>query len=353
MTKLAIVGANGQVGTELLLRFSGVPSVDLVPIVRTRAGSAFLRSVGVECLQGDVTDPKQAKTLLAGCDAVLNLAHADSYVSRQRMTNFAIQRAIITASPTDSVTIFCSTQMVYAPELSVRIPGTYGADKLLLERKSRSWSRAADKQLAIFRLGHVLGDLQAITRKIRAEVATGEVALPTRGEIPSNTIFVASVAAAVLKMARHEVPAGTYDLISSPQWSWSDIYRYYANESGEDLSIVDAAPQPRVSGKLAAALTKSASDLVLQQRVRERLGWFLRWMPETANERLYATYQVRRASHEIRELEGPRPPSVEPWRGVGKSPFPGLEPTLDGSAYPLPPMPRMAAWLPQHATAVQ
>ena len=230
----------------------------------------------------------------------------------------------------------------------MRIPGTYGADKLLLESRSRAWSRAAGKQLVIFRLGHVLGDLQAITRKIRSEIATREVALPLRGDLPSNTVFVPSIAAAVLKVGSREVTGGTYDLISSPQWSWADVYRHYATESGETLNIVEAAPQTPLYAKITSGFVRSASDVVLQQRVRERLGWFLRWMPETTNERLYSKYQVRRATSEIRQLETAAQPAVEPWRGVGRNPVPGLDPLSDFSAFPLPSLHRQPSWVPLH-----
>ena len=50
--KLAVIGANGQVGTELcfLLR----ENVDLIPIVRNKLGTIFLKHNGFKCCIADI-----------------------------------------------------------------------------------------------------------------------------------------------------------------------------------------------------------------------------------------------------------------------------------------------------------
>ena len=55
--------------------------------------------------------------------------------------------------------------MVYAPGTKLRIPDSYGLEKLLSERMFRRLCRASNHPAFVFRLGHVMGDLQNITQK--------------------------------------------------------------------------------------------------------------------------------------------------------------------------------------------
>ena len=72
--KIAILGANGQVGAELCLILARQPGVEIVPICRSRMGSAFLRFKGLRCRHGQPSEPHSARQLYGDCDVILNLA---------------------------------------------------------------------------------------------------------------------------------------------------------------------------------------------------------------------------------------------------------------------------------------
>lgn len=338
MKRIAIVGANGQIGTELVLRLRGTADLELVPIMRSRSGSAFLRSQGVECRQGVITEVNQARELLAGCDTILNLAHSDSYIAKQREVNASVQVAINSAAPTGSKIVFASTQMVYAPELPMRIPGTYGAEKFLLEKKAARHARRLGKDFIVLRLGHVLGDLQAISRKILEEIEAGPVPMINGGKGPSNTTFVSSLADALVRITDGRVEVGTYDLITCPQWSWEQVYAFHAERARRPFNIVSTKAPPGLGSRAIADLVGLATEVALRQRVRERLAFAMRWLPPNANEHLYAKYQTRRAQNEIAALT-PTPESVvESWRAVGRNPLHVALPSESLARYPLPPL---------------
>lgn len=317
MTTIAVVGANGQVGTELVLRLAHAKDVEVVPIVRNMSGSAFLRMQGIACRHGAITDQSEARALLADADVVVNLAHIESYIARQRRWNGEIQRTITESAPTAARVVFTSTIMVYAPNLALRIPDSYGAEKFLLERQARRWARKYRKELVILRLGHVLGDLQNISENIVRQAETGLVALPAAGGLPSNTVFLASLAEALVAVGEGTVFAGTYDLVNDPQLTWREVYEIHAKQAGTPLRIVEGTPVPSLTSTCIQATTR----VLLHQRVRERLAFFMRMLPEGANERLYAAYQVRRARSEISSLQILPPSAVEAWRGVGRHPL--------------------------------
>ena len=82
MTRIAIVGANGQVGTEVCLRLREAADVEVVPVVRNLSGSAFLRLNGVDCRHGRIADPEQARHLIGDCDVVVNFALSNTAIPR-------------------------------------------------------------------------------------------------------------------------------------------------------------------------------------------------------------------------------------------------------------------------------
>ena len=72
MHTIAVIGANGQVGSEVCLFLSLYGDIKVFPISRTRLGSAFLRICGLSCRHGSVADTVYAPALLEGCDVVVD-----------------------------------------------------------------------------------------------------------------------------------------------------------------------------------------------------------------------------------------------------------------------------------------
>ena len=134
MKRLAILGANGQVGTEVSLRLRDVEGIEVVPIARNVSGSAFLRSNGVECRHGRISDPAEASSLMGDCDVVVNFALSNTAIPRaDREMNRQIIRSTVAAAKPGAPIVFASTIMVYAPGMNVWLPDSYGLEKLVAE----------------------------------------------------------------------------------------------------------------------------------------------------------------------------------------------------------------------------
>ncbi len=256
MKRIAILGANGQVGTELCLRLRDVDGIEVVPITRNVSGSAFLRLQGIECRHGRITNPAEARELIGDCDVIANFALSNTAIPRiDRDVNRQITRSVVAAAKPGVPIVFASTIMVYAPAMKFRIPDSYGLEKLLTEKMFRRLCRASRHPAFVFRLGHVMGELQNITSKIRSEIRSGRVALPHDGGRASNTVFVTAIAEAIVQVARATPKPGTYDLITFPQWTWLDVYQYYAKRTW----TADA---------LGASRSGSYSEIRIEQRAR-------------------------------------------------------------------------------------
>lgn len=337
MTRIAIVGANGQVGAEVSLRLREVSGVEVVPVVRNVSGSAFLRLNGMDCRHGRIADPTEAKQLIGDCDVVMNFALSMTAVPRiDRERNRAIVRGIAAGARPGATIVFASTVMVYAPELKVRLPESYGLEKLIAERLLRKLCRRSKRPLFVFRLGHVLGDLQNITRKIQGEIAEGKVALPEEGSKPSNTVFTSTIVEALLQAANGRQSPDTYDLITAPQWSWHDVYSHYASQLGVPLALVPGKSSHHAN--LRGPMHRTLQYLRRNELLRQHLMFLLAFMPHDVNRRIHLRYLQSRAMTEIGALRQAEKIDfcVPEWRELKLRPMPGLpDPRTLELRYPL------------------
>jgi nucleoside-diphosphate-sugar epimerase len=342
MKRVAILGANGQVGAEVCLRLRHAEDLEVVPVVRNLSGSAFLRLNGMECRHGRIADLADARRLIGDCDAVVSFALSTTAIPRvDREINARILRGIVEAAKPGVPIVLASTIMVYAPGLKLRVPDSYGLEKLAAERLLSRLSRRSHHPLFVFRLGHVLGELQNITRKICTEIREGNVALPHQGQRASNTVFTAAIVEAVAQVTRGTANPGTYDLITSPQWTWLNVYESYAAQLGLALSLAPAElvrDQRLSSRSTGSPLRRMLRYLAAHHALTERLTYVLAFLPHSVNQQMYLRYLQTRAVTEIGALKqrASIEPCVEDWRELQVRAFGHLpDPLTLMSRYPL------------------
>jgi len=346
MKRVAILGANGQVGAEVSLRLRDVEGIEVVPIARNVSGSAFLRSNGMECRHGRISDLAEARGLIGDCDVVVNFAVSMTAIPRtDREVNRKIVRNTVAAAKPGAAIVFASTIMVYAPAMKVWIPDSYGLEKLFAEKIFRRLCLLSHHPAFVFRLGHVLGDLQNITNKIRSEVRDGGVALPHEGLRASNTVFTASIVDAIVQIAKmhgaQSVNPGTYDLITCPQWTWLDVYKYYAGQLGISLQLahpLQVRDPKSGSGNPGRSMRRFLSYLASHHALTERLTFLLAFLPRSVNQRMYLRYLQTRARTEINALRQSEKVEfcVEDWRELRVRSFGQTsDPAILMARYPL------------------
>ncbi len=345
MVKLAILGANGQVGAELCLLLRSHPDIELVPICRNRSGSAFLRWQGIACRHGRVAEATDAARLLADCDVVVNSSLAAGTPAQIRQMEDAIVSNMARFSKAQATLIHFSTQSVYGdpqPHRLVRWRSPYGRVKLQTEKRVRVAAKTHGKRAHILRLGHVCGEMQEISATIRQQIRAGEVVLPAQ-DCSSNTVHTVAIVQAIGQIIRGGIAAGTYDLMNTPRWSWREVYDYEAAACGVDFAPRIAAHSPRTrTPTIRRALTQAAGQLAARQSVRELFAKLFAYVPERTNARTMAWWYVRRARTEIAALSQlPRPADHLSWVANGKRFFPADTPTID--------VLRSAAWAPQES----
>jgi nucleoside-diphosphate-sugar epimerase len=343
MKRIAILGANGQVGAEVSLRLRNVEGIEVVPIARNVSGSAFLRLNGMGCMHGRITDSTVARSLIGDCDVVVNFALSNTGIPRtDRDVNRQIIRSVVKSAKPGAPIVFASTIMVYAPGMPFWLPDSYGLEKLIAERMFRRRCKASHHPAFVFRLGHVMGDLQNITRKIRTEIRNGKIALPHDGCRASNTVFTASIVEAIVQIATAAPTPGTYDLITFPQWNWLDVYKYYAAQLGSPLQLAHAEEICNPATGLSSpgtSMRRFLRYLASQHALTERLTFLLAFLPRAVNQRMYLRYLQTRALTEINALRQSEKLEfcVEDWRELQVRSFGNMpDPATLMARYPLP-----------------
>ena len=109
MMTIGVIGANGQVGSEVCLFLSRMEGVRVIPICRTKLGSVFIRNCGLECRHGEFSCPEEAERLLANCDLVADFSLPKGLLFEVRAASRKIITNAIEKAPRDSRFVYIST----------------------------------------------------------------------------------------------------------------------------------------------------------------------------------------------------------------------------------------------------
>ncbi len=307
MKRIAILGANGQVGCEVALFLRQRPDVTVVPICRNRQGSAFLRRLGFACRHGSASDP-DAASLFEGCDAVADFTLPTGSAIEVRRAMDAIIPPAIAASPAGVPYIYLSSITAFgfpdfrSPLRHYRFSrNSYGTLKRYAEQLVDANCETTGRPAFVMRVGVVHGELQAVSRKLRQEVrdTSGEtVYVP---DAPSYSVFAYSIADAVAAAARGDERPGRYTLVSEPAWSWEELHRYYAELEGVPCRIEKLPPDPAPSPLRALVENTAKPAVAFVWRRKDIIAGYLGSRLPVFEDAMRARYHQRNALRELAE----------------------------------------------------
>jgi nucleoside-diphosphate-sugar epimerase len=262
--QIVVLGANGQVGTEVTLLLSRMTGLSVIPIVRTHAGAHFLRWVGLEPRIGSITSGEQAGRLLDGATLVADFSLPP--LGQGRRLQAAVIRAAISAAPHGIPYVYASTTMAFGMPSSSRdyrprwlARTQYAALKRHSESVVHAAARSGKRSAFVLRLGQVHGALQRVSHGIRDLVKQGKPIVAPRGaDGPSDTVFCSTIAAALVSIAGNPPDPATYTLVECPEWSHRQLLEHYAAQVGVPL---DLRTPKRVDPSMAARLRRRVTDV--------------------------------------------------------------------------------------------
>jgi nucleoside-diphosphate-sugar epimerase len=246
MTKrIAILGANGQVGTEVCLHLSRLSGIELVPIVRTEPGTAFLRRMGLDCVVGSVGQPEIAARL-AACDAVADFSLPRGIHTEVRKSALSNVAAALEACGSKTRFVFISTTMAFGmPATADRYHSftiartAYASEKRAAEGAAMRLGRRLGLDVFVLRLGQVHGALQRISDRLQRMLARNQaVAVAAEPQDLTDAVFCTTIAKALENIGRGADSSGIYTLVEQPDWTCADLFNFYLGRIAQPVEIL-------------------------------------------------------------------------------------------------------------------
>jgi nucleoside-diphosphate-sugar epimerase len=318
---IGVIGANGQVGSEVCLFLGSWPGVRVVPICRNRYGSTLLRRAGLECRHGAIASAASARELLEGCDLIADFSLPGGLATEVRSASERTLENAILHGPPRAPFVYASTMMAFGMPIGgprfrrhLLAHNVYGANKRWSERRARRLAKRANRPVYALRIVQVHGELQAVSRAWLASVRDEPIVVPD-ADAASYTVFAGTIAEALVQIANGLERPGTYTLVSTPPWTWREVHEYYCRRAGIAPRI-ESAPAPSGSTALRSALER-AKALAIRHRDLAT-GYLLPRFP-ALEMRAMSWHYRRQAGAEIAALERPSASPRVPYAG----PIPG------------------------------
>ena len=236
---IAILGANGKIGSEITHRLGLVDGFQLVAICRSEVGAERLRSPNCEVRIGSVMSKNFDPSVLADCEIVINcvwpVGRARDVIKQNSIlaTNIARQASIKHFISFSSVAVYGSCiDNSWNSFANPKPDGVYGKSKLESEKFFANYFQYLGKSFHLIRLGHVYGPSQTLSKQIWKLSEDGRFQLPYDGSLPSNTIHIQEVAESLMLLIKCPSKSGIYNLASNPQRSWREVFDWHTNICG-------------------------------------------------------------------------------------------------------------------------
>jgi len=300
--KVGIIGANGQVGTELafLLRNR---NVEVVPIVRNAVASGMFEHHGFGYRLADIADPVDAKAVLPDLDMVVIAAFAspltrgDFKPKRARRANESIIENSVQYAADDTDVVYFSSVAALGEEIDISERWWYVREKRHLERLLFERCDSSDVTGYAYRIGLVLGRNIDRTTDIRETLSNSpRVDVAAQANAASNTVHTVTIAESVLCCADDSVPSGTYAIVNEPQWTWKRVFDHYADGS-TDIRFVGTQDERSLPLRLLSAM---ASGVMNRQTELMSVSYYL---PDVLNRFVFNKYMQNSVGDEISDYE--------------------------------------------------
>jgi nucleoside-diphosphate-sugar epimerase len=205
MTRLAVTGANGFVGRQLVA-LAASQGIEVVGAVRSAAGAEAVRRAGGRPARVPGLEPGPLAEAFAGAAAVVHLAQIGAEVAGASYAgvNVAGTRAVAAAAAAARAprVAFLSGLGVARFGLARRCTNAYFLSKLAAEVELFG----SGLEVAVLRPSYIVGPGDAVVPELLAQLATGEVELAGDGAYRMQPIAVKDAAAALLESALGPAP---------------------------------------------------------------------------------------------------------------------------------------------------
>jgi nucleoside-diphosphate-sugar epimerase len=248
MLKVAVVGANGFIGSRVVEMFHLEQMAEVRPVVRRISAMARLSRFDLDCRIADGFDREALATAFDGCDIVLHAIAGDPDVILGTLS------PVYTAAQQAGVRriVYLSSACVHgqapaagtteASPLSDRQSIQYNNAKVRAERLLLRLRAAGEVEVVLLRPGIVFGPRSSWISNFADALIAGEAYLIDRGQGICNSIYVDNLVHAIrLAMTAASADREAFLLGDGECVTWADLYRPIAAALGLSLEAVPDA----------------------------------------------------------------------------------------------------------------
>lgn len=275
--KILVTGATGFIGSRLCELLSLEYRLPYRALVRDFSRAVRIARLDVELMAGDMLDADSLARAVAGCDAVVNLAHGDDKTTKKQTTNLvdACTRAGVRRL------VHVSSMAVHGPSPGVPVLTEATAP---IKRWGEAYSDAKAAGEAVVTAAGTRGALETVVLRptivygpysffvtpIAQDARAGHVSLVDGGRGICNAVYVDDVCEAILAALERDDAVGAAFLINGDtRLTWRDFITTFADMVEGEKTVHDHAleaiaahwqgKRPRARDSVTAALRLAAS----------------------------------------------------------------------------------------------
>jgi nucleoside-diphosphate-sugar epimerase len=270
MLKIAMLGANGFIGSRAVEMMHLGDMAEVRPIVRHLSSLARLSRFDLDCRVADGFDQTAISTAVQGCDVVVHAIAGD------RKTILGTLAPVYAAAQQAGVRrlIYLSSASVHgqAPApgtdetspLSDRQAIAYNNTKVQAERAIRQLRQRGDVELVILRPGIVLGPRSYWVTSFAEALLQQQAYLVNRGQGICNSVYVDNLIHAIYLAATNaQADQQTFIIGDREQVTWADVYRPIVTAFDIDLEQIPEMTytytSPSLEERIESVLASKAS----------------------------------------------------------------------------------------------
>jgi nucleoside-diphosphate-sugar epimerase len=279
--KVAILGANGFIGSRAVEMLHLGCVAEVRPVVRTAQGLASLSRFNLDCRIADARDEMSLSAALEDCDTVVHAVAGDPATILKTITSVyrAAERTGIKRL------VYISTASVHgqapAPgtdenaRLCDRQPIAYNNAKVKAERRLIKLRSRSPVELVILRPGIVTGPRSAWISQIATNLSAGTACWLNDGKGICNSIYVDNLVYAIQLALTNSAADGQAFIVADEETvTWADLYRPVAAALGFDVDDIRSASvimKRRTWNDVLEFLQRNSAIRHLRSRLPRRL----------------------------------------------------------------------------------
>jgi nucleoside-diphosphate-sugar epimerase len=255
MNRVAVLGANGFIGSRIVEMFHLGNAAEVRPIVRTISSLARLSRFDLDGRIADALDRPALTAAFAGCEAVVHAVAGSPTVivgTLEPVYQAAQEAGVRRLIYLSSAAVHGQTPEPGATEewpLHDHHPLPYNNAKVRAERTLQRLRQQGDVELVILRPGIVFGPRSFWVANFADGLLSGQAYLINEGQGICNSTYVDNLVHAIhLAMMTEGVDGQAFLVGDGEQVTWWDLYRPIADALGFDL---DQVPQVEPSYRRA------------------------------------------------------------------------------------------------------